>query len=60
MLNVKSIKVLVIRGITKYLYGVYEKIMAFVEHLGYIICTLTLNNMDKILWVSDIYDFNKS
>ena len=49
MLNVKSIKVLVIRGITKYLYGVFEKIMAFVEHLGYFICILTLNNMDKIL-----------
>ena len=48
-LYVKSIKVLVIRVITKYLYGVFEKIMAFVEHLGYIICTLTLNNMDKTL-----------
>ena len=49
ILYVKSIKVLVIRGITKYLYGVFEKIMAFVEHLGYFICILTLNNMDKIL-----------
>ena len=35
--------------LTKYSYGVFEKIMAFVEHLGHFICTLTLNNMDKIL-----------